>query len=177
MLPVSREDCLTAIFSGHYAGQALALADDALQSRAWAGRRTSNTSRMKNAAPPRDLRQEGFPIGLEAKACFVKADRRAVSMLARLKAGIEAARPCPLIDVDRDAGAFANHADTDIAKIDVPGLTVRIVGASASEGGHAPMIPLICIGRKPLGFGDGNQSATTDAPFIGSAPVMMLIIY
>jgi len=57
-------------------------------------------------------------------------------MLARMQAGIETAAPLPLVYVDGDARAFADHADTHVAKIDVPGGLVGIVRASAGEGGH-----------------------------------------
>jgi hypothetical protein len=41
-----------------------------------------------------------------------------------------------LIDVDRNAGALADGADTDVTVIDVPCDLVRIVGAAAGEGRH-----------------------------------------
>ena len=73
-------------------------------------------------------------------------------MLARMKAGIEATAPMPLVDVDRNAGPLADGADMDVVKIDVPGYAVRIVGAAAGEGGHRE-VALICHpegARSPL---------------------------
>jgi hypothetical protein len=40
-----------------------------------------------------------------------------------------------------------------VAAIDAPGDQMRIVGASAGEGRHPPMIPLICGRGKPLHIG------------------------
>ncbi|MGA7072745.1 hypothetical protein [Bradyrhizobium sp.] len=86
----------------------------------------------------RDLGQEGFPICLEADTCSLEAGRRAVAVLARMQARIEAARPLPLVSIERNAGAFAHRADVHVAVIDVPSDLVRIVGASAGEGLHPP---------------------------------------
>jgi hypothetical protein len=41
-----------------------------------------------------------------------------------------------LIDIDRDAGAFADGAYMHVPEIDVPSLLVGIVGAASSERGH-----------------------------------------
>jgi hypothetical protein len=43
-----------------------------------------------------------------------------------------------LVNVDRNAGTFADRADTDVIEVDVSGDLVRIVGVTAEEGGHAP---------------------------------------
>jgi hypothetical protein len=40
-------------------------------------------------------------------------------MLARMKAGIEAAGLLPLIAIDRDAGVFADRTNTDVIIKDV----------------------------------------------------------
>ena len=48
-----------------------------------------------------DIGLESVPIGLEAIARFFERCRYPGTMLARMKAGIEAARPLPLIAIDR----------------------------------------------------------------------------
>jgi hypothetical protein len=84
----------------------------------------------------RYFRQEATPVGRKAIASFSKAGRRSVSMLARMKAGVEAASPSQLIDIDRNARALANRADMDVVVIDVPYLVMGVVRAAAGEGGH-----------------------------------------
>jgi hypothetical protein len=59
-------------------------------------------------------------------------------MLPWMQARVEAARPMPWINVDRNAGALADLAHVHVAVIDVPGNLVRIVGAAAGETGHPP---------------------------------------
>jgi hypothetical protein len=56
-------------------------------------------------------------------------------MLPRMQAGIEATRPLPLINVDRNSRAFADRAHMHVVEIDVPCDSVRIVGAAAGEAG------------------------------------------
>jgi hypothetical protein len=58
-----------------------------------------------------------------------------------------------LINVDRNAGAHADRANMHIVEIDMPGDLVRVVGASAGEGGQSPMIRPIGRGGKPLRIG------------------------
>jgi hypothetical protein len=86
----------------------------------------------------RYLRQEALPIRLKAEASLLESHRCPVTMLTRMQARIKSARPLPLIDVDGDASAFAYRAYVHVAAIDLPGQLVRIVGAAAGEGGHAP---------------------------------------
>jgi hypothetical protein len=62
--------------------------------------------------------------------------RRTVLVLAWTRSRIETARPFPLVDVDRAAGADRDRADMDVPDIDVP--AVRALGISAAgELGHA----------------------------------------
>jgi hypothetical protein len=77
-------------------------------------------------------------IRLKAGTCFVKCCRGPVAMLSRVQAWIEATRPLPLINVDRNARPFTDRADMHVAVIDMPGDLVWIVGAAAGEDGHRP---------------------------------------
>jgi hypothetical protein len=83
-------------------------------------------------------RQERAPICLETGAGSFECRPGTIPMLARLKPGIESARPMPLVDVDRDAGALPDRANTDIAIEDVPSDLVRIVGTASGEPGYPP---------------------------------------
>lgn len=85
-----------------------------------------------------EFRQQAMPVGLKAGACLDEALRRPLAMPARLKSGIEAARPAPLIGADGNASPFTDRADTHVAVRDVPGLSMWIVAAAAGEGRHAP---------------------------------------
>jgi hypothetical protein len=96
---------------------------------------------------------------------MVEIDSRATLALARIHAGIEAAAPLPLVDVDRAACAARDRSDLDVTVIDA-----RAVGAfgiaAASKPGHAPMIAPIWPHVKPLGLvpaGDGDPSEALDS--------------
>jgi hypothetical protein len=67
----------------------------------------------------RELWRQCFPVRLEAIARLFERCRRPGAMLARMKAGIEAAGLLPLIAIDRDAGAFADRTNTDVIIKDV----------------------------------------------------------
>ena len=54
------------------------------------------------------------------------------------RAAIDAARPAPLLDADRNASALSDRADPHIAVIAVPNLLVSFRIAAASERGHDP---------------------------------------
>jgi len=66
-------------------------------------------------------------------------------MLPRMQAGIEAARPLPLINVDRNASALFDRTHTDVAAIDVPGHLVRVAacGLFSSEGAYPTEVVVV----------------------------------
>ena len=43
-------------------------------------------------------------------------------------------------DNDRNTCALADGVDMHVTEIDVPRLVVRVVGAAAGQGGHAPQL-------------------------------------
>src|ERR1700677_4033393 len=81
--------------------------------------------------------QDPPPCSFEVCARLVEIDGGIAPVAARFDAGIEAATPFPLIDVDRAAGAAGDRADMDIAVIDVPAIGTLGV-AAAGEFGHGP---------------------------------------
>jgi hypothetical protein len=46
----------------------------------------------------------------------------------------------------------------NVAKIDVPRLLVRVVGAASGEGGHAPLIPKMRLRVEPLQLGMSQKT-------------------
>lgn len=93
------------------------------------------------ATPRRRLRgppARGLSSPPRTDARLVKAGRRPGSMLAGMKPRIKAARPFPLVDINRNAGTLADRSYMHVVKIDVPGDMVRVVGAAAGECGHPP---------------------------------------
>jgi hypothetical protein len=86
----------------------------------------------------RDFRQQLFPICLEAGAGQFERLGRVTAVLSWMKAGIEAATPTPLININWHARALANRADMHVAVVNVPSLMVAIGAAAAGQGGHRP---------------------------------------
>jgi hypothetical protein len=83
------------------------------------------------------FRQEPPPCVLKIGAGLFEGRRRAVLMLARMRAGIGAARPAPRIFVERNAGADLDRSGVDIAPIDVPAFVGGVGRLAAGEFGHA----------------------------------------
>jgi hypothetical protein len=85
-----------------------------------------------------DIRLKPFPIGLEADPRILEGSRYPITMLSWVQTRVEAARPMPLIAIDRNTGAFADRAHVHVFEIDVPGDLMKIVGAAAGKAGHLP---------------------------------------
>ena len=60
-------------------------------------------------------------------------------MLAGFNAGIETARPAPLIKVGGNAGAFGDRANWNVTIKDDPCFPMAIVAAAARKGGHSAL--------------------------------------
>ena len=83
-------------------------------------------------------------------------------MFARLETRIEAARPAPLFDVGRDAGALTDRANAHVTEIDAPAVTA-IGRLAAGKVGHAHMIPPFGREGKPQPAAAGNPSPAAEA--------------
>jgi hypothetical protein len=70
------------------------------------------------------LGQEVAPIGFEPGSCFRKSGHCSTAMLARMQSRIKAARPLPLIDVDRNV-ALTNRAHAQ-CHVSSRGLSLRV---------------------------------------------------
>jgi hypothetical protein len=84
-------------------------------------------------------RSKASPGVLKICAGLLDGRRRAVLVLARVGAGIEAASPAPWIFVEGNAGTDLDRAGVDIATINVPAFLRRIGTTAAGEGGHAAL--------------------------------------
>jgi len=76
------------------------------------------------------VRQDIAPSRFEARACLFEIGRGAAPAPTRFHAGIEAAAPFPLIDLDGTTGAARDRAYTYVAVVDVP----AILALSGGEG-------------------------------------------
>jgi hypothetical protein len=69
-------------------------------------------------------------------------------MLARLKAGMEAARPGPLLGGDRNIGSETDAPNDHVAIGDAPDFSMRAVGAAAESWDECGREPFRSPGKK-----------------------------
>jgi hypothetical protein len=87
----------------------------------------------------RSVRQKDPPRGLEIGAGLLKGRCRTTGVFTGSAARIEAARPTPLVDINRHAGAdYCDRSHMHVAIIDVPAIGSFGISA-AGEPGHAPL--------------------------------------
>jgi hypothetical protein len=111
----------------------------------------------------------GCPCGLKVGTGFVESRGGAVEVLAWTASGVKAAKPFPRVRVVWVASAHSDHADVNIAVIDVPAVVAFAVSA-ASEDGHdayssaagagrliAQDVGAYCASPTWSGFGNAQQ--------------------